>query len=84
MLRAVAERETAPLRLLAEREVTMLRVVQDEREVALQALAEREAETSARREALAADHAARGRSTQRSTRWRPRRGARSRACCSAW
>ena len=40
---------------VAEREAVMLRVVHEEREAALQALAEREAETSAGREALAVD-----------------------------
>ena len=57
-LHAVTEREFASLRLLAERETTVLRVVQEERVAALQALAERGTETSAGREALAADRAA--------------------------
>ena len=46
------------LEALAEREAAMLRVVQGEREAVPQALAEREAETNAGREALAAVRAA--------------------------
>ena len=60
VLRALAEREATMIWALAEREVAMLRAVQEEsavmprvvqldREVALQALAEREARTSAGR-----------------------------------
>ena len=57
-LEAVAEREVAMLQAITEREAAMLRALQEEREAALQVFAEREAETIAGREALAADRAA--------------------------
>ena len=57
MLQTFAEREATMLQAVAERKAAMLWAVQDERDSALQALAEREVETSAGREALAADRA---------------------------
>ena len=58
MIGAVAECEAAMVGAVAERDTAMLRAVQDERVAFLQALAGREAETSAWRDAFAADRAA--------------------------